>query len=111
VAVPVINAGSSPLNALDCNACDDRIYWINQNEIKRSFPNESEIETVLNVYNEPKGVAVDWRSNNVYFTVQLSEVGRVGVVSCDGHYQRIFTKLNQIVDAGPIVVDPVHGLV
>jgi hypothetical protein len=46
VAVPVINAGSSPLNALDCNACDDRIYWINQNEIKRSFPNESEIETV-----------------------------------------------------------------
>ncbi len=40
-----------PLEALDCNSCDDRIYWTNGEEIKRSFPNvSSSIEPVRDAY-------------------------------------------------------------
>ena len=49
VITSVIKAGSL-LEALDCNSCDDRIYWINGREIKRSFPNSSSsIESVRNL--------------------------------------------------------------
>lgn len=54
------------------------------------------------------GVAIDWRSNLIYFTDQRTE-GYVGVASCDGNYQRIFKYLDDVLDAGPIVVDPLHG--
>ena len=45
VAVPVIQVGTEPLS-LDCNSCDDRIYWSTDHTIMRSFANSSTIETV-----------------------------------------------------------------
>ena len=123
VAVPVINAGSLP-QSLDCNSCDSRIYWTSQNAIRRSFPNDSQIETVSKTFftiydifyqilgeslNDPRGVAIDWRGNNVYFTDQRLQNGRLGVVSCDGSYQRIFTLLDHVQDTGPIAVDSLRG--
>ena len=56
----------------------------------------------------PKGVAVDFRGNNIYFTDQRESTGIVGVASCDGSYQRILSDLS-IQDAGPIEVDSLHG--
>lgn len=69
---------------------------------------------VLNIsLKNPIGVAIDWRSDLIYFTDHRqvdseNQQGYVGVASCDGSYQRIFTNFN-INDVGPIVVDPLHG--
>ena len=58
----------------------------------------------------PHGVAIDWRSNLIYYTgVRTGEsYGYVGVASCSGSYQRIFNNLRPDIP-GPIAVDPVHG--
>ena len=58
----------------------------------------------------PKGVAIDWRSNLIYYTgIRTGEIqGYVGVASCSGSYQRIFTNLRPR-DPGPVAVDSLHG--
>ena len=43
------------------------------------------------IYN-PKGIAVDWSTNNIYFSHTLSdgeESGRIEVVSSDGQNRRV----------------------
>ena len=53
-------------------------------------------------------MAVDWRSDNVYFTDDRGEgKGRIEVATCDGRYRKVlFTNLQR---AGPIAVDVLRG--
>ena len=54
------------------------------------------------------GVAVDWRSNNVYYTDDRGYgKGRVEVVTCDGRYRRVL--VTDIKRVGPLAVDVLRG--
>ena len=56
----------------------------------------------------PQGLAVDWRGDNVYFTdCRGQDVGRLEVITCDGKKRKVL--FNDLKEAGPITVDPVHG--
>ncbi len=51
----------------------------------------------------PKGLAVDWVGNNIYF----SHGNRIEVATCDGQHRKVLR--NDIKNVGPIAIDLTTG--
>ena len=53
-------------------------------------------------------MAVDWRSNTVYYSDDRGvNMGRVEVVTCDGRYRRVL--VDGIASVGPLAIDVLRG--
>ena len=60
-----------PVSGVDYDRADGRIYWsdIKQKTISRAHSNGSSVEVMVeHGLDYPRGLALDWRSANLYWT-------------------------------------------
>jgi len=108
----VVLDGLELAESLDCNICDQKIYWVDQaGKIKRGTPNnQSSIEVIISHdLRHPIGIAVDWKGNNIYFsdTRNTDGLGRIEVASCDGKRRKVL--LHDLTRPGPLALNVLTG--
>jgi hypothetical protein len=59
--------------------------------------------------NTPHGLAVDWISNNIYFSHIRGSHGRIEVAKCDGSHRKVLR--NNLESVGVLAVNPITGYV
>uniref|UniRef100_A0A914WJQ4 EGF-like domain-containing protein n=1 Tax=Plectus sambesii TaxID=2011161 RepID=A0A914WJQ4_9BILA len=115
---PVL-AGKSveKVQALDFDAEEKIVYWADANSatIARVYLNGSgNVEVIVKSdLQNPNGIAVDWLSDNVYFTSWSEGDGMasISIASENGHYRRVLlNEKNGLQKPRDIVVDPQSGM-
>lgn len=90
-AVPV--ASQTPV-AVDYDYQEQKVYWTDlyfgYGKISRAYLNGSNVEVLISGLSSPKGLAVDGRARNLYFTDNTRNT--LEVSRLDGSYRRkLFT--------------------
>ena len=73
------------------------------------YPILYSLQILENDLKYPKGLAVDWKGGNVYFTHAFvgPGVGRLEVITCDGKYRKVLAS--QLSAPGPVTLDLLRG--
>ena len=105
-AFPPITTAGLPV-AVAYNSVDQRIYWTDTNNGTISASTlHGQTTVVLSGLLDPRGLAVDWITSNVFYTdAGLQEIG---VTSADGTYRVVIVNSN-LDQPGNIVLNPVAG--
>ena len=70
----------------------------------------SYLQIISSDLHDPHGLAVDWISNNIYFSHSREEGhGRIEVAKCDGSHRKVLRHNLQSV--GVLAVNPITGYV
>ena len=103
---PPINTTGSPL-AVDYNALDERLIWtdVRQGSILSSTF-DGQIATVLTGLVDPRGLAVDWITGNIFYSDAGAQV--IGVVTADGAYHAVLVN-SSLNEPGSMAVNPTAG--
>ncbi|XP_078701573.1 prolow-density lipoprotein receptor-related protein 1-like isoform X3 [Branchiostoma floridae x Branchiostoma belcheri] len=101
------------VTAVDFDAKEERIYWVDLRfpAVRRAFLNGSDVETLVTSQDltNTVGIAVDWLSRNLYWTVNFGEKKAIVVSQLDGSFKR---TLNMSLTApGYLAVHPSEGLI
>ena len=105
-AFPPITTTGLPV-AVDYNGVDQRVYWTDvDNGTIVASTLHGQTTVVLGGLVDPRGLAVDWITSNVFF----SDAGlqQIGVTSADGTYSVVIVN-NSLDQPGNIVLNPIAG--
>ena len=105
-AFPPITTTGLPV-AVDYNGVDQRVYWTDvDNGTIMTSTLHGQTTVVLGGLVDPRGLAVDWITSNVFF----SDAGlqQIGVTSADGTYSVVIVN-SSLDQPGNIVLNPAAG--
>ena len=105
---PIITNLSHAL-AIDYHYSMGYIFWsdIWERNIKRSNINGTDIKVLHNTSGDCYGLAVDWRSSQLYWIDHIARM--VSVSDLDGNNKRVLNTSSSLGDPAGIVLDPERG--
>jgi low density lipoprotein receptor-related protein 5/6 len=103
---PPVTTASFP-TSVDYNSVDQRFYWTDEaNGTISASTLDGQTTVVLKGLSDPRGLAVDWITSNVFYSdVKLRQIG---VTSADGTYSVVIVD-SDLDKPGTIALDPAAG--
>ena len=105
-AFPALTTTSFPV-AVDYNSADQRVYWTDaDNGTISASTLHGQTTVVLSGLLDPRGLAVDWITSNVFYSD--AQLLQIGVTSADGTYSIVIVDSN-LEQPGNIALNPAAG--